>query len=96
MEARLETRVGGAGDLRRERPVRDLRAGTEERARARTLRLLRPPHGQQLTRTRTRQCWSWRTAPPPLLLDVREPWEFEICRIDGSRHIPMRQIPERH
>ncbi len=29
-----------------------------------------------------------------LLLDVREPDEFAICRIDGSREIPMRQIPE--
>jgi rhodanese-related sulfurtransferase len=29
---------------------------------------------------------------PPLLLDVREPWEFDICRIEGSKLIPMRQI----
>lgn len=29
---------------------------------------------------------------PPLLLDVREPWEFAICRIDGSRLVPMHQI----
>ncbi|HEY5604389.1 MAG TPA: rhodanese-like domain-containing protein [Gammaproteobacteria bacterium] len=29
----------------------------------------------------------------PLLLDVREPWEFAICHIDGSRLIPMQQIP---
>ncbi|MGB5835102.1 MAG: rhodanese-like domain-containing protein [Thiohalocapsa sp.] len=28
----------------------------------------------------------------PLLLDVREPWEFGICHIDGSRLVPMRQI----
>jgi rhodanese-related sulfurtransferase len=32
-------------------------------------------------------------APPPQLLDVREPWEVAICRIEGSTHIPMRQIP---
>ena len=31
----------------------------------------------------------------PLLLDVREPWEFEICHIDGSRNLPMGQIPAR-
>ncbi len=31
----------------------------------------------------------------PLLLDVREPWEFDICRIDGSINIPMGQIPQR-
>lgn len=30
--------------------------------------------------------------PAPLLLDVREPWEFDICRIEGSRLLPMRQI----
>ncbi|MEW5878987.1 MAG: rhodanese-like domain-containing protein [Pseudomonadota bacterium] len=33
--------------------------------------------------------------PKPLLLDVREPWEFEICRIEGSRLIPMRALPVR-
>jgi len=31
----------------------------------------------------------------PLLLDVREPWEFDICHIDGSINIPMGQIPQR-
>ena len=30
----------------------------------------------------------------PLLLDVREPWEFDICHIDGSINIPMGQIPQ--
>lgn len=30
---------------------------------------------------------------PPLLLDVREPWEQAICRIDGSELLPMRQVP---
>jgi len=29
----------------------------------------------------------------PLLLDVREPWEFAICHIEGSKLIPMREIP---
>lgn len=28
----------------------------------------------------------------PLLLDVREPWEFKICRIEGSQLIPMGQL----
>ena len=31
----------------------------------------------------------------PLLLDVRENWEFETCRIDGSVQIPMNTIPAR-
>ena len=30
---------------------------------------------------------------PPLLIDVREPWEFAICQIPGSRLLPMGQIP---
>jgi len=29
-----------------------------------------------------------------MLLDVREPWEFEICNIDGSINIPMGQISQ--
>ncbi len=28
------------------------------------------------------------------LIDVREPFEIELCRIEGAEHIPMRQIPE--
>ena len=33
--------------------------------------------------------------PRPILLDVREPWEWQLARIEGSRHIPMRDIPGR-
>ncbi|MYM33739.1 sulfurtransferase [Duganella sp. FT50W] len=33
--------------------------------------------------------------PDPVLLDVRENWEFETCRIDGSVQIPMNTIPAR-
>lgn len=33
------------------------------------------------------------TQSDPLLLDVREPWEFRICQIDGSQLIPMGQLP---
>lgn len=29
-----------------------------------------------------------------VLIDVREPYELEICRIEGAHHVPMRQIPE--
>lgn len=34
-----------------------------------------------------------RCEKPPLLLDVREPWEFARCHIAGSALVPMRQIP---
>ena len=30
----------------------------------------------------------------PLLLDVREPWEFDTCHIEGSTNLPMGQIPQ--
>lgn len=33
--------------------------------------------------------------PKPLLLDVRENWEFETCHIEGSTQIPMHLIPIR-
>ena len=31
----------------------------------------------------------------PLLLDVREPWEYQTCRIEGSTSIPMNTVPAR-
>jgi rhodanese-related sulfurtransferase len=31
----------------------------------------------------------------PLLLDVREPWEYDTCRIDGSMLMPMATVPAR-
>lgn len=32
----------------------------------------------------------------PLLLDVRQPWEFECCRIEGAELLPMATLPARH
>ncbi len=32
---------------------------------------------------------------PPLLLDVREPWETQTARIPGSTLIPMGDLPSR-
>jgi len=31
----------------------------------------------------------------PTLLDVREPWEWNLCRIPGAILIPMRDLPVR-
>jgi rhodanese-related sulfurtransferase len=33
--------------------------------------------------------------PGPVLLDVREPWEFATAQIAGSKSIPMGEIPAR-
>ncbi len=30
-----------------------------------------------------------------VVLDVREPWELEMARLDGSLDIPMNEIPDR-
>ncbi len=35
------------------------------------------------------------TAARPHLLDVREAWEWQLARIDGSAHLPMGEIPAR-
>jgi rhodanese-related sulfurtransferase len=31
----------------------------------------------------------------PILLDVREPWEYEAARIEGSTLMPMGDVPGR-
>ena len=31
----------------------------------------------------------------PVLIDVREPWEFERCNIDESLPMPMATVPQR-
>ncbi|MDY7577638.1 rhodanese-like domain-containing protein [Herbaspirillum sp. RTI4] len=33
--------------------------------------------------------------PSPLLLDVREPWEFDTCRLTDAISIPMNSVPSR-
>lgn len=35
------------------------------------------------------------TQDAPVLLDVREPWEFETCRIEGSVAMPMNSVPDK-
>jgi rhodanese-related sulfurtransferase len=36
-----------------------------------------------------------KTEHPPLLLDVREPWEFETAAIPGATLMPMGEITSR-
>lgn len=47
---------------------------------------------------RARQLAEWLaddSQPKPLLLDVREPWEFELCHLPDSLLIPMHTVPLR-
>jgi adenylyltransferase/sulfurtransferase len=39
------------------------------------------------------QCLTDKT--PHLLLDVREPLQYEICQLPGSYHIPLKQLKKR-
>jgi adenylyltransferase/sulfurtransferase len=32
---------------------------------------------------------------PPVLVDVREPWEFELAHVEGSRLLPLGELPSR-
>lgn len=32
---------------------------------------------------------------PVTVLDIREPWERELCAIEGSAFVPMDQLPSR-
>lgn len=45
-----------------------------------------------------RQLSEWLADPgreKPALLDVREPWEFELCHVAGAKHLPMHLVPAR-
>ena len=51
---------------------------------------------RQLSASQLKDWLADETRTRPGLLDVREPWEFETCRITGSLSIPMRGIPARY
>lgn len=41
---------------------------------------------------------AWRadaSRAAPVVVDVREPWEFDLCRIDGALSLPLAQLPAR-
>ncbi len=47
----------------------------------------------EITVTEAKALLDTPPSAPPLLLDVREPFEWEICRVAEADFIPMRQIP---
>ena len=50
---------------------------------------------RQLQATELQEWLADTTREQPLVLDVREPWEHEVCNIAGSRLLPMQDIPAR-
>ena len=50
---------------------------------------------EALTPTALRDWLADDSRTPPFLLDVREPWEFEHCRIAQAQLLPLQEIPQR-
>jgi rhodanese-related sulfurtransferase len=50
---------------------------------------------QQLTPKQLKEWLTDQSRAKPVLVDVRETWEFEICRVQDSLHIPMNSVPSR-
>jgi rhodanese-related sulfurtransferase len=50
---------------------------------------------QYLTPTQLSEWMKDAKRAKPVLLDVREPWEFDLCRLEPSLHFPMSSIPVR-
>ncbi|NTV68879.1 MAG: sulfurtransferase [Azonexaceae bacterium] len=51
-----------------------------------------------MQQVRAQQLAEWladESRPSPVLLDVREPWEIELCQLTGSKNIPMHLVPMR-
>lgn len=51
---------------------------------------------QNMTAPELAQWMQDASQPQPLLLDVREAWEFDTCHIAGAQLIPMNAIPARY
>lgn len=51
---------------------------------------------QHMTAAELAQLLQDAAQPQPLLLDVREGWEFDTCHIPGAQLIPMNAIPARY
>lgn len=50
---------------------------------------------QQINATALRAWLEDPSREKPILLDVREPWEFARAHIEGSQLVPMREVPAR-
>lgn len=51
---------------------------------------------QQISATQLKDWLDDPQREKPLLVDVREPWEFQTCKIEGAQSMPMRSIPARY
>ena len=51
---------------------------------------------QQMTASQLKTWLDDDERSKPVLLDVREPWEFQTCKIASSQSMPMRSVPGRY
>ena len=51
---------------------------------------------QQMTASQLKSWLDDEERSKPVLLDVREPWEFQTCKIVSSQSMPMRSVPARY
>lgn len=51
---------------------------------------------QQITAPQLQEWLSDNSRTPPVLLDVREPWEFATCHIPQAISMPMSTLPARY
>ena len=49
----------------------------------------------QITPQQLKEWLEDESQPRPVLLDVREPWEFAACHIPQSMPLPMQTLPAR-
>jgi rhodanese-related sulfurtransferase len=50
---------------------------------------------EQLSAVQLKEWLDDSSREPPVLLDVREPWELDICRLATAKSMPMRSVPAR-
>ena len=49
----------------------------------------------EITTQELKQLLALASPERPVVLDVREPWEYSVARIEGSTLMPMGDIPSR-
>ena len=50
---------------------------------------------QQMTAPELAAWLADQSRAQPVLLDVREQWEYQTCHLAGSQHMPMNAVPAR-
>jgi rhodanese-related sulfurtransferase len=84
----------GRRQLPRRQFIRNLRAAARQRGATPAIRIL--SHDvKQLSPLQLKDWLADASQPAPVLLDVREPWEYEICRIAQSINMPMQTVTSR-